>query len=376
MASKCQSGIRPTQDRTGPAQAQWQNRRIATDILYTIYYAMPCHAMPYHTIPCHTIPYQSILYSTILHYPLPSPPIPSYSIPSIYLSIYLRPSASGDASDLRDDNSSSFLHSTPGPSDAGTTAIKTFLSPTSTRLPMPIPPILTMDFMPEGAGFHASIPSPTTSLSPSTSTSTSTERPSPPWPRRRRRPLHTSSLFLVILLTCCVSLSSANAVYIKEQMVEPADDDAADRLAALARSGTILVDRRPPPPHANSKAWILATEHDGLQRRGDVSSSSPGNQQNVSSASASSATSMNSTTNSTASQTATTTSSSASAVSTTQAASPLPSPFDQGFSGNITDSCQSFMDDMLTNATFKSCLPFSLLLQVHSFPPPPPQRIN
>lgn len=47
----------------------------------------------------------------------------------------------------------------------------------------------------------------------------------------------------------------------------------------------------------------------------------------------------------------------------TETPSALPVPFDQGFSGNITDSCSNFMYGFLTNSTFKSCLPFSLLLQ-------------
>ncbi|PMD34223.1 hypothetical protein L207DRAFT_547509 [Hyaloscypha variabilis F] len=59
---------------------------------------------------------------------------------------------------------------------------------------------------------------------------------------------------------------------------------------------------------------------------------------------------------------ASTTASSASAV-TPLPTNQLPVPFDIGFSNNITSSCQSFMTSMLTNSTFKACLPFSLLLQ-------------
>ncbi|ESZ95936.1 hypothetical protein SBOR_3628 [Sclerotinia borealis F-4128] len=41
----------------------------------------------------------------------------------------------------------------------------------------------------------------------------------------------------------------------------------------------------------------------------------------------------------------------------------LPTPFDSGFTSNITASCSSFMMSFLANETFKACLPFSLLLQ-------------
>lgn len=208
----------------------------------------------------------------------------------------------------------------------------------------------------------------------------------PPWhrppPRARHPPRPISSFLLLIFLTisCCISLSSASNFYIDEQMIESveADDvseDLGSALARLAKSGTILVDQGPPP---NPKAWTLATEHDDLQRRAAVddhssssTSSSTSSSKDATTLVTSSITSM--ITTASTSQSVTKTSSTAIAVATTDAASPLPSPFDQGFSGNITDSCQSFMDGMLTNATFKSCLPFSLLLQVftpflHPFP--------
>lgn len=45
--------------------------------------------------------------------------------------------------------------------------------------------------------------------------------------------------------------------------------------------------------------------------------------------------------------------------------SPLPKPFDGGFGTNYTQSsCPTFLKSFLTNDTFTSCLPFSLLLQV------------
>ena len=184
------------------------------------------------------------------------------------------------------------------------------------------------------------------------------------WLRHSSRTLPTSLLFL-IFLTCCISLSSASHFYIDEQMIESIEaetsEDLGSALSRLAKSGTILVDPRPPP---NPKAWTLATEHDDLQRRAAVDHSSSSSSKDATSSATSSITSMITTASTTASRTASKTSSTGIAVATTASNSPLPSPFDQGFSGNITDSCQAFMDAMLTNSTFKSCLPFSLLLQV------------
>jgi hypothetical protein len=175
-----------------------------------------------------------------------------------------------------------------------------------------------------------------------------------PWLRLAAAP----AVLVTLLLTfsCCISLSSASSFYIDEQMMESIEPDdfvenLGPALASLAESGTILVDQRPPP---DPKAWTLATENDDLERRG-LESSSGGSPASSSST-----------------VTVTTTSASAAtsiAAATTAAAAPLPSPFDQGFSGNITQSCQTFMTTMLSNATFEACLPFSLLLQV---PPPHP----
>jgi len=166
-----------------------------------------------------------------------------------------------------------------------------------------------------------------------------------------------SQFFIFILLTCCLSISSAT-VYIDEQMVETPDASELFKssLERLHRSGTLLVDQRPPP---NPKEWTLATENDDLKRRDEHLG-----KRDVSQESTSSSGSMI-TTAPAATQTSTGTSTSSSlAVATSESASPLPSPFDQGFAGNVTDSCLNFMNGFLSNSTFKSCLPFSLLLQV------------
>lgn len=49
----------------------------------------------------------------------------------------------------------------------------------------------------------------------------------------------------------------------------------------------------------------------------------------------------------------------------------LPRAFDGGFGTNFTQpSCPTFLRSMVSNDTFISCVPFSLLLQVRHFPPP------
>lgn len=201
---------------------------------------------------------------------------------------------------------------------------------------------------------HVSLPSQSSShhnLHASTRTSTTNT----PW--LRHRPLFSKQILLLIVITCFLSLSSAS-VYISEQMVEvredvPVPDTFDSTIARLARSGTILVDQRPPP---QPQDWRLSNINDDLRRRDlhDVEVRS------VSSSSTSSA----SKGQSTASTLASTTTSGGIAAATSTGPVSLPTPFDVGFSSNITTNCQSFMTNMLNNATFKACLPFSLLLQV------------
>lgn len=193
---------------------------------------------------------------------------------------------------------------------------------------------------------------PTSSHHPRTlAVSRNTNEPSA-WPRNHRPsfPRHNALFLLFILLTCCVSFSSAAHYFIDEQMVEAREVEPLEStFARLARSGTILVDRSPPPVPAGQDAVPEAMDDDLKRRRAESSSSS------------SQATTLKT---SVTSMVPSSTSSSASIAAATQAVSTdLPSPFDLGFSGNITSNCQSFMTSMLANATFKACLPFSLLLQ-------------
>jgi hypothetical protein len=174
-------------------------------------------------------------------------------------------------------------------------------------------------------------------------------------PRFLHRPVVSYHLILLIFLICCLPLCSASLYSdIEEQLVEPSEDlDVQESLGSalerLAKSGVILADQSPPPRPLDYGYGIPAP--DDLRRRDDPFGSV--------SASASA--------KSTAKQTSTPTTTSAVGIFTapsTVSMSPLPTPFDSGFSSNITATCSSFMNDMLANATFKQCLPFSLLLQV------------
>jgi len=179
------------------------------------------------------------------------------------------------------------------------------------------------------------------------------------WLHRHQPSLQISQLFLVLILfTCCISGSSANSFFIDEQMVEsPRVEALESTFARLARSGTILVDQSPPPvPVGEWNQNAVPDAAEDLRRRAESSSSSTASSRSSSSAT----TTLKTSTSATAS--ASTTASIAVASSTST--SDLPMPFDLGFSGNITSNCQSFMNSMLSNTTFKTCLPFSLLLQV------------
>lgn len=180
--------------------------------------------------------------------------------------------------------------------------------------------------------------------------------------------LPQSANMLLLLFTFYFALcSAASEYYIAEQMIDSAE------VSSPLDSGMLLVDLRPAPVPPNPKSWTLATEAEALQRRGlegennnnrDESTSSTSSKTSMASSETSTAPKAHKTT---ASETHSSTSTSSSSLAT-QSSKPspkaLPMPFDQGFTGNITDSCSSFVNGFLADPTFKSCLPFSLLLQV------------
>jgi len=180
-----------------------------------------------------------------------------------------------------------------------------------------------------------------------------------PWLRQRFQIAH---LLLVAFLACCLPLTSASATPYNEidtQMVDTVkvDVDVASTsellkssLHRLARTGTLLVDHHPEP-----KPWNDNTNaHNELRRQVFSNEDDPkpttSSDAKVKSSSASKAS---------ASKTA-----SGGGIPVATGASKLPSPYDQGFNGNITESCSNFVYGFLRNSTFQACLPFSLLLQV------------
>ncbi|KAI9775267.1 MAG: hypothetical protein M1839_001319 [Geoglossum umbratile] len=118
-------------------------------------------------------------------------------------------------------------------------------------------------------------------------------------------------------------------------------------LASMEQAGEILIDTRPPPNMAD-----LRKRQSGSTTTLDSISSS---------------TVLSSSITSAASLSSTSTSSSPTSIATDPGSSgggTLPSPFDSGVGSNFTTtSCPNFLKSFLENPTFKSCLPFSLLLQ-------------
>jgi hypothetical protein len=211
--------------------------------------------------------------------------------------------------------------------------------------------------------------------------------PSSKFPYRVSPRLRLPHTFSIILFTTFLFFSTCRAeYYIEERMLElpkEVPELFQSTLARLARSGSILVDQRPyfNPDHAiasrtknpssvDSPSDIIITA-DNLHRRTDAAAETNDEVSSVSNAITSTATIVppKSTGTGTSSGTSTlagSTTSSGLAVAATASASALPQPFDSGFSSNITSTCSSFVTGFLANETFKSCLPFSLLLQVSS----------
>jgi len=255
--------------------------------------------------------------------------------------------------------------STTGPSNAGTTIIITYISTMSYSLKSNI--VKMMDERRENNVPSSRCLSTSSTHSPSHHSNIPTSRRNRniSWPRHGRA-ISTSSL-IFILFACFFSIASASQ-YISESMVEVQTPTEAELLRSeldrLTRTGSILVDPNPPE---DPKSWILATEHDDLLRRSfDQRNANNDNQRRASRTSES--TTMITTSRPSATKGASSGTSSSGIAVETEPVSPLPAPFDQGFAGNITDSCSTFMYGFLTNATFQACLPFSLLLQVSPSP--------
>ena len=195
--------------------------------------------------------------------------------------------------------------------------------------------------------------------------------------RRRRRcdqlapHRHTSHLTLVqiifiVLFALCVTSEAATN---RGQFLRKSE------FAQLARRGEILVDRRPAP---------RVDRHLYLRQGGDLfdsssASSSRSSQTMSGQTTRPAATSSTSVVQSTlvappSSSNSPSPSSSLMTAPSSATGSPLPEPFDTSLGSNFTSTnCPKFFNSFLNNATFTSCLPFSLLLQVsishacHSF---------
>jgi len=186
------------------------------------------------------------------------------------------------------------------------------------------------------------------------------------WLRQRFRISH---FLFVIFLACCLPLTSASSSPyndIDAQMVEvvKVDVDVASTsellkssLDRLARTGTLLVDHNPAPQPRNDDPNTNANIINNELRRRQVFGNEDESQTTTAKGS-------KTTTSAAKASASKTTSGGGIAVATPQTTAALPSPYDQGFSGNITESCSNFVYGFLRNSTFQSCLPFSLLLQV------------
>ncbi|KAF7948900.1 hypothetical protein EAE96_008082 [Botrytis aclada] len=219
------------------------------------------------------------------------------------------------------------------------------------------------------------------------------------------RNLHTlfSPTNFIILLTIFSSflITTCSAeFYIEERMVEVREEIPtlfASTLARLARSGTILVDQRPDPSLPRNslpelKTWEITSRisSDGgevkeqekainvpIQPQSsnlDLEADLGSDLNKKRNAAAITSTATITPPRSSSAPTATDSSSSSSTLAESQTSSGLvsaatgtttnlPTPFDSGFTSNITSTCSNFMMDFLANETFKACLPFSLLLQ-------------
>ncbi|KAM0170036.1 hypothetical protein ACHAPF_009406 [Botrytis cinerea] len=212
----------------------------------------------------------------------------------------------------------------------------------------------------------------------------------------------TNLLILLTIFSSFLVTTCAAEFYIEERMVEVREDIPelfASTLARLARSGTILVDQRPDPSLPRNslpelKTWEikLSTSSDEGEvdkeeqekairvpihpQSSNLDLDSDLNEKRDAATITSTATITppRSTGTGTGTATATESSSSSSTLAESQTSSglvsaatgttaTLPTPFDSGFSSNITSTCSSFMMNFLANETFKACLPFSLLLQ-------------
>ncbi|OAA54122.1 hypothetical protein SPI_09056 [Niveomyces insectorum RCEF 264] len=153
--------------------------------------------------------------------------------------------------------------------------------------------------------------------------------------------IHRRCAAVVVLLGCLASLLPTAAA--------GAAAGAADRVlvapttlvipfaahSAAAGVGPLLRDERVPMMQDGQWTFLSQDDANELRRRDDIGTA---------------------VTTAPAETTATT-------KTTAVPSSPLPKPFDSSLASNFSDNCPSFINSFLTDPTFKSCYPFSLLLQ-------------
>ena len=191
-------------------------------------------------------------------------------------------------------------------------------------------------------------------------------------PGRRRLGLHrckpgswTWILTLLVLATVCGISDAEN---------DRKRYEAEFELSDLAHRGGILIDTRPVPRVGKRELRFFPRQDGSLfgsTTATPVSTSgvAPASTASSSAASVPSTSAEPSSVSSASSSSTPTASSPLMTASTVPTNQPLPRPFDTSLGSNFTSSsCPAFFDSFLNNATFSSCLPFSLLLQVCHLP--------
>ncbi|KAI1281229.1 hypothetical protein F5Y07DRAFT_290473 [Xylaria sp. FL0933] len=170
----------------------------------------------------------------------------------------------------------------------------------------------------------------------------------PAWPSASR-PSRAVIFFLLISFWIC--LGSAAAAISVDESPRPTSLTSPTLSATETAEEVLLIDPRVPVFVDGHWQIMSQEEHRELRRRAAAPKEAP--QPTMTTEIVIDA------------STVTVTDSDNPATTTTAAASPLPSPFDGALAANFSgdNACPTFINDFLSNATFKACYPVSLLLQ-------------
>jgi len=183
---------------------------------------------------------------------------------------------------------------------------------------------------------------------------------------KRQPHIHLRLLVLITLFLSFITNAIATGfpdINAREARELKSADLLGSTLARLARTGTIVTDPRARQRIINRDQEPQLSEIDLRKRLGSATTESDSKSTEASlSASTGKTTSEKTTVTSTA--VASSTSSSGIVAATTAASSALPSPFDTSLGSNFTNSaCPDYIRSFVADEDFKTCLPFSLLLQ-------------